>query len=527
MKLLLLKILLQRRARDEGFTLPMVIALGLVMLLLGTVNIVKSNEENLAAINTNSSSDALAMAEVGIARYREFLNQNRILTIYDHENWDSNSVAVDFLGNNTTRNINVLAQTCNNMNKTPTGWFDDDKAGTNVKANNTNQWWEVKQNLADDSIGEYRLVSYKYHNDGNLTDDDDGQFAPDDDEANTTDIFQYNDTAYNSSTGNGYKTRGVLTVQGRSEDGSEAQIKVEIPLRINDLENFAPVLWVRSGAIANPGSLDIPNSDDNIVLRDARSGCPQPSAIDSNNNVISDPRLMPGVFSFAGIPAGKRNTLTDADKDTTSAEVILPRPKTTVDNQDDDGRFLYQTSGTTDNDLIIDGNNLVTDGVSKVIVRVPGNINITAPSGGTLTVGNENAALVDSGGNFTNFNNGNTTNTSVSSQNLELHVVGSVADNRKITINPNGGTVNIEAFIHAPNSTLEIDSAATGTVNINGAVWVNEYVNNSSATVEINSDKTDTTTTTEPSYKFYTSSETITPRPLTSSPTDWEREEVQ
>ena len=71
MKLLLLRVLLQRRAQDEGFTLPMVIALGLVMLLLGAVNITSANEENLNAIIKNSRSDALAIAEVGVARYRE------------------------------------------------------------------------------------------------------------------------------------------------------------------------------------------------------------------------------------------------------------------------------------------------------------------------------------------------------------------------------------------------------------------------------------------------------------------------
>ena len=519
MKLFLLKILLQRRARDEGFTLPMVIALGLVMLLLGTVNIVKSNEENITAINTNSSSDALAMAEVGIARYRELLNQNRILTVYNHEHWDNNAVAVDFLDTGTnfsTRNINVRGQACNNMNRTPPGWFDDNSNSTNVKPNNTDTWWEVKQNLTDDSIGEYKLVSYRYHHDNNLANDDSGQFVPDDDNVNITDSFAYNDDDYNP--------RGILTVQGRSSDGSEAQIEVEIPLRINDLENFAPVLWVKSGAIANPGTLNVDN-DDNIVLRQppANNGCSSPAAIAGNDNVISDPRFMPGTnfFSNAEIPAIKRNTLSAVNRDTTSAQVILPIPQSPPDRQDDDGRFIYQFTG----DLIVNRNNLVTDGSAKVILRVAGNISITAPAGGgTLTVGNENAA--NQRGNFANFNNGDTTNTNVSSQNLELYVLGRPSDNRTITINPNGGTVNIEAFIHAPNSTLEV--TGTGTVNINGAVWVNEYVNNTAGavTVNIRSDQTDTTTGTKPSYKFYSTSEFITPRPITSSPTEWKREEV-
>ena len=527
MKLFILKILLQRRAKDEGFTLPMVIALGLIMLLLGTVQIVKSNEENITAINTNSSSDALALAEVGVARYRELLNQNRILTIYNNDQWDQNSVPVDFLGDGVTRNINVRSQVCNKINpnsaRTPPSWFDDSDPNTHVNPNSTTQWWEVKQNVGDDSIGEYRLVSYVYDNDGNPADNDNGQFVPDDDNTNITDAFEYNDIDIDDVPNDGYyNPKGILTVQGRSSTGSVAQIKVEIPLRINDLDNLAPVLWVRSGAIANPGTLNVSNG--NIVLRRGPTNNGQrclssATAIAGNANIIKDPRFMPAALS---LPAGERNNLPGAKRNTTNGEVILPIPKNPPEKKDGNGRFLYQTGGV----LTIENNNLVTDGSAKVILRVNADINITALAGagillGTepLTVGNENAV------NLANFNNGDTTNTNVSSQNFELHVGG----DRNITINPNGGIINIEAFIHAPNSTLEIPVGATGTVNINGAVWINEYVDNSSGavTVNIKNDKTDTTTGIKPAYKFYSSSELITPRPVTGSPTEWKREEVE
>ena len=66
MKLLLLKILFKRRARDEGMVIPVVIAFGLIMALLGTFSIVQSSEENLGAITDNSNAKALAAAEAGI-----------------------------------------------------------------------------------------------------------------------------------------------------------------------------------------------------------------------------------------------------------------------------------------------------------------------------------------------------------------------------------------------------------------------------------------------------------------------------
>lgn len=509
MKLLLLKILLQRRARDEGFTLPMVIAIGLVMILLGTINIVKSSEENITAISQNSSSDALAVAEVGITKYRELLNQNRILTVYNHDQW--NDADAD-------TNDNVSAQACNNMTTTPTGWKD---GGTASAPNDTTKWWKLEENIdtvaGDEPIGEYRLVSYIYDIDNSTATNNNGQFVPNDDIANTTDSFTFNDTPYNPTTGNGYKTRGILTVQGRSPDGSSvAQIKAEIPLRINDLENFAPVLWVGSGAITNTGTLNIPNADDNVILKSSGSGCATPSAIPGTsnvtNNLISDPRSLPAVDT-APVDASKKNSISI---NTTGSKLLLPQSNATSDNKDDKGTFPYEVTTIT-----VNNNDLITDGIAKVALYATDNINITGTSGATRTIGNSNAAKENTPGSFANFNNGSTTNTAVSSTNLQIYLAGT----KTININPNGGTVNIEAFIHARDSTLNI--TGSGTVNINGAVWVNSFNNSGTATVNIKSDKTDTATTAEASYKFYTTSVTMTPRPLTSNPTNWVREEVQ
>ena len=499
MKLLLLKILLQRRARDEGFTLPMVIALGLVMLLLGTVNIVKSNEENITAINQNSSSDALAIAEVGIARYRELLNQNRILTIYNQDQW--NDADAD-------PNDNVSAQACNNMTTTPLGWED---GGTAAAPNDTSKWWEVEEdrdnNGTPETIGEYRLVSYTYDNDGRPTaTNDNGEFAPDDDNANTTDSFTYNNVAFPADP-NGYNPRGILTVQGRSTDDSEAQIEVEIPLRINDLDNLAPLLWV--GSITNAGGnnkLNLLNG--NIIFSNSGVNCPPIPDIDGNE-VINDPRNLPDIIndpdgeaavaataSTPAIPAvpaianDQKNSIANI-----GSEQLLPRP-TSPDFKNDDGRFYYRTANT-----VTINNNLLTDGVAKVSIYVDSaDININAP----VTVGNFSLAT-----------------TNVSSHNLEIYVDG----NQTINIDTSGGTVNIEAFVHAPESTLNI--TGTGTVNINGAVWVATYNNIDGAEVNIRRDLTDTTTASESSYKFYTKTADRTPRPLTSNPTNWVREEVQ
>jgi hypothetical protein len=212
MKLLLLKILLQRRARDEGFTLPMVIALGLVMILLGAVSMTTANEENITAISQNSRSDALAIAEVGVARYRESLDRNRRLAINDSGQWGT---LTGICNNNTNEAAPVTA--------------DDYFPSLTPNVANTIALAEDGQILNNDgdntdsfNIGSYSLVSYDY--------------------SNANDVFNStNDTTNNNA-------RGILTVKGTAPDGSEAQIEAEIPVRINlrDMETIAPALWVGS-----------------------------------------------------------------------------------------------------------------------------------------------------------------------------------------------------------------------------------------------------------------------------------------
>ena len=493
MKLLLLKILLQPRARDEGFTLPMVIALGLVMLLLGTVNVVKSNEENITAINQNSSSDALAIAEVGIARYRQLLNQNRILAVYNHEQWTSNSISITRSAG-VTKTIDVAGQTCTDISETPAGWYDDDNALSNVAPNDTTQWWEVKQTLSGDSIGEYRLVNYEYDNDGDLSTNDNGEFSPDDDTENDTDFFDYNDT------GSGYNPRGILTVQGRSEDGSEAQIQVEIPLRINDLEEFAPILWIGSGgAIATPGTLSITDSADNkIVLSDPGSGCSKPADI-NGNDAISDSRSIPSIQTI-------RETIATAD--TASQTNGFDETNSNDDYFGGTAKTKYTTGIAgdeceRDNDLcyLYDLNSLTithdaeVDGAANVTVYVDGTVNI---SGTDVQIGS-----------------------TASSDYFELYVDNGNAIN--IDTGSAGNNINFTGLIHAPTSTLTV--TGNGNLIVNGSIWVSEFVNN--ATVTITGDESSTGVgASEPAYKVYTTSEFRTPRPITGNPTEWIREEV-
>ena len=509
MKLLLLKTLLQRRARDEGFTLPFVIAIGLIMILLGSVNIITSSEENLNALSDNSKTEAQAIAEIGVSRYRGLLDRNRILAVNNSNTWTG------------------LTNTCDTNTNTNTIIVD---------AADTTQWQQVNNGAGN--IGQYRLVSYVYDIDNNLTTNNDNQFAPNDDNINDTDSFDFNDT------GDTYNPRGILTVKSQATDGSESQVEVEIPIRINedDMDNLAPALWVEDGGntwgnliidgnrngVAN-GTATTNNGDGNIVVSKpavgATAGCDTPiaTAATGNNRIIYDPRALPGipVDPSTRVPPEPINTV-DIDWDLNGGlnagrygnfrgengvleDMLLlgtienPVPATPLhqlwrtDAKGFDYFYYKAPSGLT-----IDNNEkLASDGQSRVILDVGGDINL-----------NGSADLYA----------GSAWNRNYSSTGLQVYVRGT----RSINIAPGGGTVRIKGLIHAPDSTVNITGA--GNVIIEGAVWAENWVNSGSVNVTIIPDNARIGS--EKAYQHYLATDLREVKPITDAPTDWEIQEA-
>ncbi len=555
---LLLKTLLQRRARDEGFTLPMVIALGLVMLLLAAVSITTANEENLTAITQNSRSDALAIAEIGIAQYREMLDKNRILTIYNRGQWTSS---------------NVGGQNCDVISDTLKGWANNDydmlPSEPDFSSVGKNYWREVNLNetiVGKDlnnngnstdtaaTIGWYKIVDYEYDNDKTLGDNNDNGIFNQTADVNSADPANDNDTDNDGMS----DTRGILTVKGRSSDGSEAQIQVEIPIRINpdDMTNLAPALWIGDNTVTagDLGNLTIGNG--NVVIQDLpvttgankRDGCRSFSSLASTiprRPVVSDSRSIPSIQKIIDNVASARTAL-----GTSSGNPINPQPPVTpapappvtipptppgadrmiFGSTTDKGynpnavspdsptdcshakiklcRYYYDFGSTTSDltsplltSTLVD-TDLLTDGIANttLLLNQPLTINATTKP---VKIGSTSLINISPSDAF------------------EIYVNG----NNNITINATGGTVTINGFIHAPQSKLTINGSKN--VIINGSVWVNDFVNNNTANVNISPDSIKkSSSTSDVAYKFYSTTASRTPRPITGSPTNWKTEQI-
>ena len=484
MKFLLFRILLLHRTRDQGFTLPMVIGIGLIMVLLSSVALVQSSEENLTAISKDSSSTALAMAELGVARYRELLNNNRVLAIYSLSNWTT-----------------VADQTCDEISAGTGGWA------------NSNDWRDITLNendygidFNDDGdkidttvpIGSYRIVDYRFQNDNNP--DDDGNVDID---GNYTDVGEDDIFNQTSDADNPNNPRGILAVQGRKindaglDDGGVAQIQVTIPIGVNtnDLESLDPGIWIRRDiedhpgfdGVIEPGNL-IFNDDANLVLyRDVDDyGCNTVNFAGTDS--IRDPRALPPLATITGNHIDLNGNISD-EPDFVDNELILGKLSETAALETDPNgveRYYYEVLGT-DNLEIGAGESLLADGTAKVVVIVGGDLIIDSAPGDPTIIGN--------------------TSNSATSKHLEIHVNGDV-DIR------NGGNVQINALINARNGTFKISTTAT--VELTGSIWA-DNLDNANGTIDVTTDD----------YKFYSITTQRTPKPLTYPPTGWQQREAK
>lgn len=98
-----LKLLLLNRNNDQGMALAFALSIGVIMMLAGTIMIVRSQTDQTHVQAQQSTAESVSAAEVGATRIFSLLNENRYLAMYP----DCNS-----------RDINGL---CGDTGTTPVG----------------------------------------------------------------------------------------------------------------------------------------------------------------------------------------------------------------------------------------------------------------------------------------------------------------------------------------------------------------------------------------------------------------------
>lgn len=474
----LFKVFLLSRPKEQGFVIPVVIALGLIMTLVGTISIFQSSDEQITATSQRATAKALAAAEIGVTRYRELIDSNKIIALYD--------ACIDINNDGDTDDSNEWAggTTCNN----PSGrvnWANENipnigasclaTSAATVKGMATRGWRNIDASNPED--GQYRLIDYTYTSN---YDDNSTPLDPSDD--------SYTD-----------QPTGTLIVEGRvnqnntnvARDAQAAvtRVVVDLPIQpgiphpdgqyielVGNFNNFHPALWIAGDAegVTNNSSLKV---DGNIVVTDT-DGCELTGSTVMTTDNLNDPNtqsiiltpIQPSNKSF--VLSGATNLDRDSDVD------VNVLTNTDINN----GITLPRSSDKSDHKD--DNNNNKVDADEEVYYHylVTGDINLTNDSIKILAKRKVILYLID--GDITLTANGSSNSVDINSDNpsyfLEIYG-GNFTD--EITLKGVNGKINIKALIHAPDATVKIENDPK--ITITGAVWVKDW-NGKSLTTAVN-----------------------------------------
>jgi hypothetical protein len=124
---------------EAGFVLPLVVGVGAVLMLLGTMMIIRASQNDRTAIASKATSRSLAVAEAGLTHFQSLINRNRILaTLPSWDTWNSNDICPGVPDPNPVTYSQDF----------PSRWNDLGNSDTN---------------------GQFRLVKYTYTPGGNPT----------------------------------------------------------------------------------------------------------------------------------------------------------------------------------------------------------------------------------------------------------------------------------------------------------------------------------------------------------------------
>ncbi len=169
-----LRLMLWRSTQtNKGFAMPVTMGVGLILLLLGTTMMVRSQDDRQSAFAKQASAQSLSAAEIGVTRIQQLINQNRPIAEFPAcVNWEDGPDGIlgtedDVCGDTkenkenswyNVKNSPKLKPRLSNICE-PNGIDPSEK----IKAFATRKWEPIEsQDAGSGSQGEYRLVDYVY-----------------------------------------------------------------------------------------------------------------------------------------------------------------------------------------------------------------------------------------------------------------------------------------------------------------------------------------------------------------------------
>lgn len=415
----------QTKESNQGFVLPTLIGLGLIMTLVGLTLVGRSSTDQQTATSQKQASQAQAVAETGVTEVMQMLN--KIRAIADHD--ISNDVIYNG-NNNGTDNDEVDTDDWETEYKAVAATCADSYSNSKVKkfvdSAKNDSWITI-----NDGKDRFRIRNYDYVAD---------------------------DTSNINSEG-----QGILTIEGQAnfnQNTSTNVIETTIPVRPNF--NGFP------GFAGEEGNFSNNNVESNVVLKKC--------SLDSDDTNVEDIRANP-FFKYPELPTWPQYSTEptgilingdgtidnamfgdDTDYDGNGSTITLPNDYPGY--EDTNGKHHYIVDNTTWNgnrDVKINPDEEVTIYL-RTNVNKSGNTNIlhncdnrSNPDSYTKPQCRQSFQIY--GNNDENKYNGNTVTEFCLSGNSE-----------------------VDAFIYAPDADVGVNGGGNNEGNFEGTVWAKKWI---------------------------------------------------
>jgi hypothetical protein len=401
---------------EDGFAIPIALGFGLIMLLLATTSVIRSQNDNISAINKRSTARSLVAAETGISRIQDFLNRNRAAA--------SVTACVLPFASTTATPYGSCQDTSPTVSWNSSGTIPNlcpssDYTATAPAFVHNNGWQNVV--TGDPNQGQFRISSYT--------------------------------------------AAGVLTVEGRAnvDTTGEAKSKVQVTLPVSyPTSDLAASLWVKGTASPIAGT---PQIDSSVVINSCTAASSLVTLPVKGTELIKTIQSMPLVPSATGTV----NTLADILTAVPTKE--LPRA---TDQPMSAGSDTYNYNVTS-----LNGSFKVTPG-KKVWLWVAGNIDLSdkiivnqcnAKVGSTTTLVNPSCSPFD----VKIYPSGTSAQTLTLNKGTAICDVFFHLPNHSVTYN-NTGTVATQDCGVADQTPPTTDKTPPTTIPQNtGIYWVNSW----------------------------------------------------
>lgn len=319
---------------SQGFALPLVIGMGLLIILIALTLFMRSQTALISASARQASAQGLSSAEAGVTLIQSFLDLHRFLGITNSGTPTSTTGWVNDLQTRSLKYINYVGFPCPEIIQAKTA-AENYLGGTTIASGE----------------GKFRIVNY-------TTDPPSSSIPP----------LPLPDT---------YK--GVLTIEGAPNNqnalvGSLARVRVEIPID----ESPPPTLWGSGFNLVN----------DNLIIGDIRAyACPSgigSTGASGTNNVVSDTNIVAGsgnlkIDPYQVVPEPLNPpSWTGVYNINEPLPSILPRGSDNL--ADDDGNYHYSLTGQITSSgspvISIDGTKILPD--KGINIYVGGNIDLSS-----------------------------------------------------------------------------------------------------------------------------------------------------